>query len=152
VERARPFPFGGRPLSWAALAEAQATGLVTLGSHTHGHVLLDRVAPSVVANELDRSIAVMQDRLGLTPDHFAYPKALGATGAAEAEVRRRFRSAALAGGGTNRYGATDVWRLARTPIQVSDGMTWFRRKASGGMALEGTVRRMLNRRYAGATT
>lgn len=152
IERSRSFPHDGTPLSWSALAAAQSTGLVTVGSHTHTHALLDRASPAVVADELDRSMALIEDRLGTTPAHFAYPKALGATGAAEAEVRRRFRSAALGGGKANRYRHTDMYRLQRTSIQVTDGMRWFRCKAAGGMALEGTLRRMINRRYAGAAT
>ena len=47
----------------------------------------------------------------------------------------------------------DLHRLTRTPVQVTDGMRWFRRKAGGGMALEDDARAVLNRgRYAGATT
>lgn len=153
IERRRDFPHGGAPLSWAALADACATGLVTVGSHTHTHALVDRVAPEFVADELDRSIRLIEDRLGETPRHFAYPKAMGASGLAEAEVRRRFRSAAVAGGKPNPYGGTDVHRLYRTPIQALDGIRWFRAKAAGGMALEGTLRRVLNRgRYVGAST
>jgi hypothetical protein len=66
-------------------------------------------------------------------------------------VRARFASAALAGTRPNPYGSTDPYLLARSPIQVSDGMRWFTRKVAGGMALEDTVRRVANRaRYAGA--
>jgi len=73
--------------------------------------------------------------------------------AAEAAVKRRFASAAVAGTRVNRYGATDPYRLARSPIQLSDGMRWFRRKVTGGLAFEDTVRRALNRRrYADTTT
>ena len=72
---------------------------------------------------------------------------------AAAAVRERFASAAVAGTHLNRYGATDPYRLGRSPIQLSDGMRWFRRKVQGGMALEDDVRRVANRlRYAGATS
>ena len=153
VERGRSFPRGGTPLSWAALGDALATGLVTIGSHTHTHALLDRLPPGEVAEELDRSIKLVEDRLGVTPEHFAYPKALAGSAAAEEEVRLRFRSAALAGTRPNRYGDTDPHRLHRSPIQVTDGMRWFRHKARGGLTFEDDVRRLVNRRrYAGAIT
>ena len=43
--------------------------------------------------------------------------------------------------------------LHRSPIQVSDGLRWFRRKAAGGLSLEDDLRRLRNRRrYAGAVT
>ncbi len=85
--------------------------------------------------------------------HFAYPKAVMGSAAADAAVRKRFDSAAVAGTRVNPYGATDPYRLARSPIQVSDGMRWFRRKVAGGMRFEDDVRRIVNRRrYASATT
>lgn len=151
VERGRPFPGAGRPVSWTALADALTTGLVTVGSHTHTHALLDRTAAP--AEELDRSIELIGERLGVVAEHFAYPKAVAGSVRADTAVRQRFRSAALAGTRANRYGATDPWRLARSPIQVSDGMRWFHRKLDGGMGLEDSLRSILNRRrYASATT
>lgn len=150
VEEQRPFDYGTRPLSWSALADACTTGLVDVGSHTHTHALLDRVDPAVATDELDRSIALIEDRLGRPVRDFAYPKAVPPSLAVEEAVRARFRSAALAGTRPNRPGATDPHRLARSPIQAGDGLVWFRRKAAGGMALEDDLRRLLNRaRYAG---
>ena len=153
VEVGRPFPNGGRPASWAGLRDALSTGLVTIGSHTHTHRLLDRAGGAEAATELDRSIVLIEDRLGVECRHFAYPKALLGSPAAEAEVRRRFRTSAVAGTRPNPYGTTDLHRLSRSPIQVTDGMRWFRRKAAGGMALEDDLRTLRNRgRYSGAVT
>ncbi len=146
-------PDGAAPVSWSALAEACNTGLVTIGSHTHAHRLLDRVDGATAAAELDRSLARLGDELGVDAQHFAYPKALVGSPDAEKEVRARFRSAAVAGTAPNPYGHTDVYRLARSPVQVTDGMRWFRRKAAGGMAFEDRLRRVVSRRrYAGSTT
>ncbi len=153
LERGEPFPHDGRPLSWAALRDAVSTGLVEIGSHTHTHLLLDRADPAAAAAELDRSIELIGERLGVRPAHFAYPKAVVAAPPVEALVRERFRSAALAGTRPNRYGRTDPYRIARSPIQRRDGMVWFRRKLAGGMGLEDALRETANRRrYAGRTT
>jgi peptidoglycan/xylan/chitin deacetylase (PgdA/CDA1 family) len=73
VETGRPFPDDGRPVSWAGLRDALSTGLVTIGSHTHTHRLLDRVEGPEAAEELDRSIGLIEDRLGVACKHFAYP-------------------------------------------------------------------------------
>jgi peptidoglycan/xylan/chitin deacetylase (PgdA/CDA1 family) len=145
VDEQRDFPHGGRPLSWPALRDVVASGLVTVGSHTHTHALLDRIPGPEIPPELDRSIELIGERLGVAADHFAYPKALAGTPDADAAVRRRFRSAALAGTRANPYGRTDPYRLQRSPIQVSDGLRWFRHKAGGGMAFEDTLRRFVNR-------
>lgn len=153
IEGQRDFPGGAAPLSWAALRDAVATGLITVGSHTDGHALLDRADEQTVAAELDRSIDLIGERLDLPVAHFAYPKAQPPNAVADSLVRKRFRSAALAGTVANAYGRTDPYRLSRSPIQVADGMHWFRRKAAGGMAVEDSLRRIVNRgRYAGAVT
>jgi peptidoglycan/xylan/chitin deacetylase (PgdA/CDA1 family) len=153
IDEGRPFPHDGRPMSWRGLADAHATGLVDVGSHTHGHRLLDRLSPAETAGELDRSIELIGQHLGRPPLDFAYPKAVPGSAATDRAVRQRFRSAALAGTHANPLGTTDPYRLARSPIQRSDGMRWFERKVSGGMAMEDGLRRVLNRwRYAGATT
>lgn len=150
IERQRPFPNDGTPISWSALADCLTTGLVTIGSHTDTHVLLDRTPPDVVAQELDRSSKLIEDRLGVTPRHFAYPKAVLGSPAAEAEVRRRFATAAIAGTRPNVAGRTDPHRLRRSPIQRSDSMAHFERKVAGGMRLEDDLRRLANRvRYRG---
>jgi len=153
VNAGRAFPDDGRPVSWAGLRDALSTGLVTIGSHTHTHRLLDRVGGPEAAEELDRSIGLIEDRLGVACTHFAYPKALPGSPAAEREVRSRFRTAALGGTRPNPYGRTDPHRIRRSPVQVSDGMRWFRQKAAGGMALEDHLRTLSNRRrYAGKVT
>ena len=158
IDEGRPFPDEGRPASWAGLREACSTGLVTVGSHTHRHVLLDRLPDAEVADELDRSIDLIGDELGTAPRHFAYPKAVPPSPSRSVAVAARFASAALAGTHPNAYWTTDRQRLARTPIQASDthgyrGATWFERKVHGGLRAEDRLRVLLNRgRYAGATT
>lgn len=153
VERGEAFS-AARPLSWGALADCCATGLVTVGSHTHDHLLLDRTPAAVAIDDLDRSVGTIQDGLGVAPVDFAYPKALPARDAAiEAAIRRRFRSAAVAGTRPNVHGRTDPYRLARSPVQVDDGQRYFGRKVAGGMWFEDWSRRQANRvRYRGATT
>jgi peptidoglycan/xylan/chitin deacetylase (PgdA/CDA1 family) len=152
VDEQLPWPAGGLPLTWAGAREMVDSGLVTIGSHTHSHALLDRLTPDEAAVEVDRSRTLIEDNLGISADHFAYPKAVAPPGPVEAVVRSRFVSAALGGNRPNAYARTDPHRLARTAIQVSDAMTWFERKADGGMAFEDTFRRALNRvRYRHAT-
>ncbi len=153
VETGREFPDAGVPLTWSALHDCVASGLVTVGSHTHTHALLDRLAPERVADELDRSVELIGERLGVRAEHFAYPKALMPSPAADAAVRSRFRSAAIAGTRPNPYRGTDPYLLARSPVQVLDGLRYFDRKADGGMGLEDRVRELVNRRrYAEATS
>lgn len=153
IDEGRSFPHEGRPLSWPGLREVLDTGLVDVGTHTHSHLLLDRVDAHTARREFERSVGLVHDRLGVEAVDFAYPKAVAPRPEVDRIVRSTFRSAALAGTRYNRYGATDPHALARSPIQVSDGMRWFQRKLDGGLGLEDRVRTLANRRrYAAATT
>ena len=153
IDEQQRFPDRGTPMTWAGLAEAASTGLVTIGSHTHSHAVMDKLSPAGVENELRRSKELIEDHLGRPAHHFAYPKGVFGGSANEMVVGQHFRSAALANCAVNRFGATNPLRLDRFPIQRSDGMAYFARKCEGGMALEGRLRAILNRRrYDSAMT
>ena len=140
VDEQQAFPWGAPPLSWSALGESVSTGLVTIGSHTHTHRLLDRVDAAVAVADIDRSMDLIEARLGRPPKHFAYPKALLGSAPVQRVVVDRFQSAAIARSHVNRVGRTDLHRLCRTPVQRDDTLDVFRMKAAGGMRLEGSVR------------
>lgn len=152
IDSGTVFPWGAPPVSWAGLRDAASTGLVTIGSHTHTHALLDRADPSEIGAELDRSIDLIGQHIGAAPAHFAYPKALPGSAGAEDEVRRRFATAALARSRVNEPGTGSLHRLWRTPIQRSDGFEFFVAKAAGGLRLEGELRHLVSKvKYRGAT-
>ena len=150
IDSGERFPWDAPPATWAALREAADTGFVSIGSHTHSHWLMDRLERSAIGSDLDRSIELIGEHIGTAPLDFAYPKAVPGSPIAEIEVRRRFRSAALASSRVNRHGTPDVHRLWRTPVQSSDTLEYFSAKAAGGMRLEGELRSALGRlRYRG---
>ena len=152
VDEQVDFPDDGEPTSWSELRDVCSSGLITVGSHTHSHLLLDRADASHASQDIDRSVGLIENHLEVAPQHFAYPKALVATGLVEEVVRSRFRSAVVAGTKANPAHA-DVHRLARSPIQTTDHMVWFRRKVAGGMGFEDRLRQRRNQhRYAGAAT
>jgi peptidoglycan/xylan/chitin deacetylase (PgdA/CDA1 family) len=154
VESGSSFWDDGTVMTWGALAELRDSGWWSLASHGHDHRLFDRISAQEAAGDLERSIALLGERLGVEAVDFAYPKALAPTSAAVASVvTDRTRSAALAGTRANPYRRTDVHRLARSPIQASDGIRWFTAKARGGMELEADLRSVLDRRrYAQAAS
>ena len=147
----RPWPDGGLPITHRGLETVAACDLVTLGSHTHTHKLLDRLDVASVADEIDRSIESLGEWCGIVARHFAYPKAVPPASAAAAAVAERFATAALATPGPNGAGQ-DLQRLRRTPIQATDDERHLRAKFAGGMATEARLRAGVNRvRYRGRT-
>ena len=59
-------------LSWQALRDVAAEG-IEVAAHSHTHPQLDRVSPSVITDEVRRSRGLLEDKLGLAVDGFAYP-------------------------------------------------------------------------------
>lgn len=118
-------------LTWSMLREAVATGLVTVGSHTHGHADLSGAPEDAAREEMARSKGLIEEHLQVPCRHFAYPWGVASAGA-DLAVRRLFDTAALDAWKTNRRGRIDPHRLGRTPVLRSDGDgVLFRAKTRG---------------------
>ena len=135
---------GSDALEWSQLEEAISTGLVTIGSHTHNHADLSRATEPEAREEMRRSKALIEDRLGVACRHFAYPWAVSSP-AAEVAARAQFESAALGAWRTNRRGRIDPYRLGRAPVLRNDGVRFFEAKARGMLDGEGLAYRILRR-------
>jgi len=59
-------------MDWSELAELRAAG-ASIGGHTAGHVRLRGLAAAELARELDDSRRRIEERLGESVRHFAYP-------------------------------------------------------------------------------
>ena len=131
-------------LTWSDLQEAVATGLVSVGSHTHGHTDLSNATEAEADDEMRRSKDLIEDRLGIACRHFAYPWGVGSPEADRA-ARRTFATAALDGWKVNRRDAVDPYRIARIPILRSDGQLFFRAKVKGKLNAEAFLYRIARR-------
>ena len=121
---------GAPALTWRQLEEMVGSGLCTLGNHTHTHARPELLTET----ELDNGTAAMRDRLGITPEHFAFPWGRRVP-SMETALRARFRSAATGEVGRNAPG-TDPMRLRRVPVRGSDPIEFFRAKLGGGLVAE----------------
>jgi len=128
-----------RPLTWDQVNEMVDTGLVTLGAHTHTHIDMRFASPEIVAEELDISNDLIRENTGLTPRHFTYPWGWWSE-VADPLVRDRYETATV-GSTSSITPESDLMTLGRLPVQTSDGITWFRRRAGRGLRLENFVRR-----------
>ncbi len=144
IDSGESYGGGAKPLSWSAVRECVSTGLVEIGSHTHDHLLLDRCSEIEAFRQLAKCDERIEDEVGCTPGHFAYPKAVAPSAAVDHLVRERYLTAAVAGTRPNVPGKTDRFLLHRSPIQNADGWYGFVRKAQGGLRIEDDVRRVIN--------
>ena len=123
-----------------------ASGLMTLGAHTHRHLDFRTISTEQITDELDRSNELIARRMGFAPQHFAYPWGYWSEQGAEA-VAHRYTTATL-GSGAAVTPDRDLLLLNRVPVQLSDGVYFFTRKMRSGMQFEDVVRRRLTG-YAG---
>ena len=146
VEAGVPLAADRPPLAWEQISKMVESGLMTLGAHTHRHADLRTASLDQVEEELNTSDELIMERAGVTPLHFAYPWGHWSP-VADTVVRRRYDSAVL-GAGHPITASTDPYLVHRLPIQRSDGVAYFKRKAMSGMRLEEKARRLL-RGYRG---
>ncbi|MGH8900415.1 MAG: polysaccharide deacetylase family protein [Egibacteraceae bacterium] len=128
----------GPALRWTQAAELVSSGLCTLGNHTHSHARPEALTEA----ELDRCTAEIEDRLGVTPRHFAYPWGV-AVPAMESALRARFRSSVTGELGRNLPGV-DPMRLQRVPVRRTDPPAFFEAKLRGGLGAERAYARMVS--------
>ena len=90
------------PLLWSEAATMAASGLVTIGSHTHTHVILSRCDPARAAEELRLSKSIIEDRLGQRCHLFCYPN--GRRGDFNQTTKRLLQEHGFTGALTTVYG------------------------------------------------
>lgn len=123
------------PVTWDMLAEMAASGLVTLGAHTHTHPDLTTVSSQALEEELAKPLCLFQQRLGITPKHFCYPRARWRPDL-ETEITQYYETAVVAGGKAAAVATFHPYRIPRLPIRRSDGWRYFQAKVDGRMANE----------------
>jgi peptidoglycan/xylan/chitin deacetylase (PgdA/CDA1 family) len=62
-----------QPLNWEQCREMMASDLITLGGHTHRHLILGRCTDATAREELTLNADLLTANTGLRPTLFAYP-------------------------------------------------------------------------------
>jgi peptidoglycan/xylan/chitin deacetylase (PgdA/CDA1 family) len=114
------------PMSWEELDSLGALGW-EIGSHTCSHPRLTELGDDALENELGRSKAVCEDRLGRPCESIAYPYGDHDLRVAEAARRTGYRA-----GGTlpKRLRAEDPLRWPRVGVYHVDDLRRFKLKVS----------------------
>jgi peptidoglycan/xylan/chitin deacetylase (PgdA/CDA1 family) len=122
-------------LSWDELIELGRHPLITIGAHTKNHPVLSRLTAEGVWDELAGGKEILENRLGRSVDHFAYP-----FGGHSQVCRREFEAAREVGfrsAFTTRCGhlhATHrnyLYSLPRITIGYGDTISVFKQKLMG---------------------
>ena len=119
-------------LDWDEAAEMVAGGM-RIASHTHRHELLAKLSLDNQVEELQRSRALIEERLSVRADVLAYPVG-GPTAFSPMTYRALeqtgYRAAFSYYGGVNRPGRTDRFNIRRIPIDSDLRRPLFRLRAA----------------------
>jgi peptidoglycan/xylan/chitin deacetylase (PgdA/CDA1 family) len=103
---------------------------MTVGSHTHLHVRVDKVKdPNELHKEVSGSHDLIVEKLGGSVEFFAYPFG-GTSASGDSAVRAAGYRAARSFSGGAWNSRRDIWRLKAVP--VTDNMSRFRQIVNPG--------------------
>jgi peptidoglycan/xylan/chitin deacetylase (PgdA/CDA1 family) len=132
----------GEPLSWDQIEEMAASGLMTVGAHTHTHPDLRDADEETVVYEVEESNRLIEERLGVRPRHFTYTKGWWSPVAGPV-IRAGYDTATL-GMGDPITPDSDPHQLNRLAVNQSEPFWVWRRKLKTGGVTENRVRRRLH--------
>jgi len=108
-------PHSNRVLSWVSLRVLSNEGL-TLGAHTRNHPIMSHSTADQLQDEVSGSVADLRDRIGITPQTFAYPSGMHNDDAVNAVESAGLKLAFTTGRGINHIGHTPRLRLQRINV------------------------------------
>jgi len=105
-------------LNWIEIVEMLETGLITIGGHTMSHPILSKVSSQIAFNEIVGCKNIIQSKIGIKVNHFAYPN--GRTDDFTDETVRIIKDSGYASACTTAHGINtgtiDLYRLKRVSI------------------------------------
>ena len=133
-----------RLVSWHAIQRMRDSGLMTVGAHGHQHYDARAHPRATLEEDLVRCNTLLFENLGVEPRHFAYPWGHPSE-AVESVIRHLYHSAVI-GSGPGLDEMTDLYRIPRIPVMLSDALPFlFARKMWGGFRLEASLRSLRDR-------
>jgi peptidoglycan/xylan/chitin deacetylase (PgdA/CDA1 family) len=128
-----------RTMDWGELERCVASGVMTLGAHSHQHLQGQNCTPAQLAEESARSRAVLLQRFGEAQARaYAYPYGSTRLGQVKPEYVRAVQSAGYQLAVTTNLGlaslATDPYLLPRVEAHAVDSPAVLRAKAVGTLA------------------
>jgi peptidoglycan/xylan/chitin deacetylase (PgdA/CDA1 family) len=127
-----------RPLAWLELEACVATGLVTIGAHSHRHLRGSQCTPERIADEAEESRDVLRSRLGVAHSlQYAYPYGNTKLGDVSSEYINAVKNAGYQLAVTTDLGLvedkSDPFRLPRLEAHMLDSPRVMKAKVMGAL-------------------
>lgn len=125
-----------RPMSWEQARELARHPMIRIGSHSVSHPLLGVVPADAARDELVRSRTTLGEKLGVTPDLFAYPFGVRRYGAYSDTTENLLRETGYRCSLTSEISRAPVgngaWKIPRMSLTEADTGVDALAKAAGG--------------------
>jgi peptidoglycan/xylan/chitin deacetylase (PgdA/CDA1 family) len=110
------------PLEWEEISEMIKTSKVTIGSHTHKHLILARYENEIIQNELALSKRIIEEETGISTRLFCYPNGAISDFNAQTEqiIRESGYSCALTTVSGMKNEFSDLFELKRFSVNNND--------------------------------
>ena len=123
-------PLGDR-LSWDEIKEMQASGLITIGSHTLDHpILVEIKSEAELKRQIFDSKKKLEEKLGVAVNAFCYPSGRFNAQVREMVIQAGYRLAVATALGKS-FSNQDVYLIKRVRVSGSDNLFDFWAKTSG---------------------
>jgi peptidoglycan/xylan/chitin deacetylase (PgdA/CDA1 family) len=141
-----------QPLSWDQLHELARSKRVRIGSHTMNHHLMGRLGDDQLRGELRDSKMILEDRLGVPVNWFAYPFGVKTYGAYSDGTEAALRDLGYTASCTSEIGRARVgsgpFLLPRMSLVEHDTGVDACAKAAGGYDWVGVAQRSFQRFFS----
>jgi peptidoglycan/xylan/chitin deacetylase (PgdA/CDA1 family) len=130
-------------VDWADLRAIDEEGLLSIEDHALSHPQFDRCSPDHVREEIDRSIALFERKLGKRPRAFAYPDGARSDEAARVLASHGYQAAFMFDHRRARILGDDRWGISRLRVNWTTSLDRFATILSG---LHPAIHRLRGRR------
>lgn len=130
-------------MSWEQLDSLKKSGLVEFGSHSMSHPDFDRINRDTARQELIQARNVLESRLSVPVRHFAYPRGVIAHQDVVGELYET--AVSIFDGSVSLSSPDSMTKLARMPVQRSDGHILFAARLKGWLCAEGFLKRLIGK-------
>lgn len=139
------------PLRWSDVLGMVKSGVISIGSHTHSHVILTRCGGDKIEEELALSKRMIEEKTGLECELFCYPN--GEKGDFDHHTKQELKEKGYSCGLTTVPGfndiSSDVYELRRFGVTNKEDSVEFLMKIYGVVHFFAGFKEAMRKRFAG---
>ena len=135
------------PLSWSEVSLINQDDLITIGCHGHMHEELTKLSDETIKRDVEVSLSIFREKLGIQPNHFCYPRGMHNRRVID-KIAPFFQSAVITlFDGNPVLKVKENFSIMRIPVLKSDGLFWFKLRIKCKLYLDVMLFNFISRRF-----